>query len=99
MLAREDVLVKVPDKELAESGQDAATLRRIAEASSSPDTKAKALFLAQADELAADFRGRKATENREETSTRPAWDTSWSLAALLALLGLEWILRKRARLV
>ncbi len=97
--AREDVIVRLPDRELAESSQDAATLRRIAEASSSADTKAKSLFLADADALLADFAARKAYESREETRTRPAWDQTWSLLALLAVLTAEWVLRKRARLV
>jgi hypothetical protein len=99
VLAREDVLVRIPDKELADSSQDAAMLQRIAQASSSPDQKAKSLFLADADQLAADFAARKAVENREETRTRPAWDDYWSLLVLLALLGAEWLLRKQQRLV
>ncbi|HLQ39173.1 MAG TPA: hypothetical protein VK348_15290, partial [Planctomycetota bacterium] len=99
VLGREDVLVKIPDKELADSSQDARTLQRIAEQSSGQDQRARSLFLADADQLAADFAGRKAFESREETRTRLAWDTTWSLLLLLSLLAFEWILRKRARLV
>lgn len=99
VLARADVLVRIPDRELADSSQDAETLRRISEASSGPDAKARSLFLAQASLLAEDFAGRKPHESREESQTRPAWDSGWSLAVLLLLLGIEWILRKRARLV
>jgi hypothetical protein len=97
--AREDVLVRIPDKELAESSQDADTLRRIAEGSSSQDAKGRYVFLADAELLAADFANRKPYENREETRTRPAWDHLWSLLVLLLVLAAEWILRKRARLV
>lgn len=97
--AREDVIVRLPDRELADSSQDVATLERIAAASSSADTKGKYLFLADADRLAADFAQRKAFASREETRTRPAWDQAWSLLLLLAVLAAEWILRKRARLV
>jgi len=99
VLARADVLVRIPDRELADSSQDAETLRRVSEASSGTDAKARSLFLAQASLLAEDFAGRKPYESREESQTRPAWDSIWSIAVLLLLLGTEWILRKRARLV
>ena len=99
VLAREDVLVRVPDRELADSSQDAATLRRIAEASRGADGVGRYVFLADANELAREFAGRRSVENREDTRTRPAWDSIWSLLALLAVLGAEWLLRKRARLI
>lgn len=99
VLAREDVLVKVPDKEMADSSQDADTLRRIAEASQSGDSGGRYVFLADADSLAADFANHKSFESREDTRTRPAWDTGWSLLAVLTLLAVEWLLRKRSRLV
>ena len=57
------------------------------------------MFLAEANSLAADFAHRKSFESREDTRTRPAWDTGWALFAVLVVLGLEWLLRKRARLV
>ena len=99
VLAREDVLVKVPDKELSASSQDAETLRRIAEASRGADGTGRYVFLADAANLADDFANRKAYESREDTRTRPVWDRSWSLFLLLAVMAVEWILRKRARLV
>jgi hypothetical protein len=99
VLAREDVLVRIPDKELANSSQDAMTLQRISAASSSPDQTAKSVALFDADLLATVFAGKKAYENREETRTRPAWDDLWSLLVLLILLGTEWLLRKQQRLV
>lgn len=97
--AREDVIVRIPDKELADSSLDADTLRRIAEASSSEDARGTFTFLADAERIAAEFAGRRAFENREETRTTTIWDRLWSLLVLVALLGAEWILRKRARLV
>ena len=97
--AREDVLVRLPDRELADSSQDAETLQKIAQASSEKDGRARSVFLADADSLAQDFKDRKAYESREETRTKPAWDQITSLLLLLLLLGAEWILRKRARLV
>ncbi|MBL9076540.1 MAG: VWA domain-containing protein [Planctomycetes bacterium] len=99
VLAREDVLVRVPDRELADSSQDEDLLRRIAAASQGPDGTGRYVFLAEAGDLAADFAGRRSVENREDTRTRPAWDSFWSLLALVAVLGAEWLLRKRARLV
>ncbi len=100
VLAREDVLVKVPDKELADSSQDEATLRRIAEESRGGDGGGgRYVFLADAKSLATDFANRKSYESREDTRTRPAWDTGWSLLAVVLVLAVEWLLRKRARLV
>ncbi|MBX3463346.1 MAG: VWA domain-containing protein [Planctomycetes bacterium] len=99
VLAREDVLVRVPDREMSDSSQDAAVLRRIAEQSRGADGPGRYVFLADAQDLAAEFAGRKNVESREDTRTRPAWDSLWSLLALLAVLGAEWLLRKRARLI
>jgi hypothetical protein len=99
VLAREDVLVRVPDKEMADTSQDAELLRQIAEASHGADASGRYVFLADAGSLAKDFAQRKSYESREDTRTRPAWDSGWSLVALLLLLGAEWLLRKRARLV
>ena len=55
--------------------------------------------LGDAASLVREFQGRKTYETREDTSTRPVWDTVWSLLLVLAVLGLEWLLRKRARLI
>ncbi|MCB9884998.1 MAG: VWA domain-containing protein [Planctomycetes bacterium] len=99
VLAREDVLVKVPDREMAQSSQDRQTLERIAAASGGSAGAGRYVFLADAADLADDFAGRKSYESREDTRTRPAWDSGWSLGLLLAVLAVEWILRKRARLI
>lgn len=99
VLAREDVLVKVPDREMSESSMDEETLQRIAEASRSADGSGRYVFLAEAASLADDFANRKAYESREDTRTRPIWDSSWSLLLLLTVMAAEWLLRKRARLV
>ena len=99
VLAREDLLVKVPDREMAQSSQDREALVRIAEAASGQAGKASYVFLADADRLVAEFAGRKSFESREDTRTKPAWDSGWSLALLLSVLAIEWILRKRARLI
>ncbi len=99
VLAREDVLVRIPDQELADSSQDADTLRRIAEASHGVDNSGRYVFLGDAAGLVADFAARKSYETREDTRTRQVWDTVWSLLLLLSVLGAEWLLRKRARLI
>jgi len=99
VLGREDVLVRVPDRELADSGQDAEALRRIAEASRGADGSGRYVFLTEASLLAKDLANRRAYESREETKTSPAWDRMTWLLVLLAILGAEWLLRKRARLV
>ena len=99
VLAREDVLVRIPDQELANSSQDADTLRRIAEASHGVDNSGRYVFLGDATSLVTDFKGRKSYETREDTMTRPVWDSAWSLMLVLMVLGIEWLLRKRARLI
>jgi hypothetical protein len=99
VLAREDLLVRIPDKEMSDSSQDVETLRRIAAASGGTEGAGRYVFLADAADLARDFANRKSYESREDTRTRPAWDTIWSLLFLLLVLGAEWLLRKRARLV
>ena len=99
VIAREDVLVRVPDKEMADSSQDAGLLRRIAEASHGSDSSGRYVFLTEAQGLAQDFGNRKSFESREDTRTRPAWDSLWSLLLVLGVLAVEWLLRKRARLV
>jgi hypothetical protein len=57
------------------------------------------VFLGDAAGLVTDFSGRKSYETREDTLTSPVWDTWWSLLLVLSLLGAEWLLRKRARLI
>lgn len=99
VLAREDLLVRIPDQELADSSQDADSLRSIAAASRGADSSARYVFLGDATDLIAEFADRKSYETREDTRTRPVWDTWWSLIAVLTALGAEWLLRKRARLI
>ena len=95
IVAREDLLVRIPDREMADSNQDRATLEAIAGATDD----GRYVFLADAADLATDLSGRRAYDSEVDRSTRPIWDSGWSLLALLLLLGTEWILRKRARLV
>lgn len=95
LLAREDVLVKMPDLELARSSQDRETLEQIAAASKDGFYS----FVADTGRLAAVFKDRRPTETEVDRSTRPLWDHWWTLAFILLLLTVEWIARKRVRLV
>jgi hypothetical protein len=95
VLAREDLLVKIPDREMARSSQDRDTLELVATASKG----GRYLPLAQAEALLGEFRERKPFEQEVDRQTRPAWDTLWTLLAILGVLAAEWLLRKRARLV
>ncbi len=38
-------------------------------------------------------------ERQSAVDRRPAWDRSWVLGALVALLGAEWFLRRRGGLL
>lgn len=95
VLAREDVLVKIPDRELKHSSQDRATLETTAQASKG----GRYVFLGNAAELAKDFRDRRAPDTEIRREVQTLWDKWWILAVVLGLLAAEWILRKRARLV
>jgi hypothetical protein len=95
VLAREDVLVEIPDAEIADSSQDREALARIA----SRSKDGQHVFLADVDQLAEPLNARRGFETEVDRSTHPVWDSFWSLIALLTVLGAEWILRKRARLV
>ena len=95
VLAREDVLVKIPDREMTHSSQDKATLESIAGASKA----GRYVFLGDADQLADDFKDRRTPDREIHRQIRTLWDKSWVLAVILGLLAAEWILRKRARLV
>jgi hypothetical protein len=98
LLAREDVLVKVPDRELALSSQDQKTLQAIAGATA--ERGGSYHFLGDVDQLIAKLGERRPFRREEiDRQTRPAWDRLLTLLAILAVLSVEWVLRKRARLV
>ncbi len=95
ILAREDVLVEIPDREMSHSSQDPKTLAAIAERSKN----GRYVFLAGATGLVEEFRERKPLEQEINRQTEPIWDRAGLLFLVLALLSAEWLLRKRARLV
>ena len=95
VLAREDVLVKIPDREMSHSSQDRETLEMIAKSSKD----GRYVFLGDANDLAEDFRDRRTPDTEIHRQIRTLWDKWWVLAVIVGLLAVEWILRKRARLV
>lgn len=95
ILAREDLLVEIPDRELSDSSQDRDTMVKIAQASEG----GRYVFLSEADELAEELGGRRALAQNIDRQTRTIWDQSWAMLVLLSLLAAEWIFRKRVRLV
>ena len=95
ILAREDVLVEIPDREMSHSSQDRKMLTAIAERSKG----GRYVFLGNVDELVEEFKDRKPLEQEINRQTEPIWDRAWVLFLVLGLLSAEWLLRKRARLV
>jgi hypothetical protein len=80
---------------MAHSSQDRDTLERIAAASKA----GRYVFLGEADRLFDDFAARKPYEHKVDSSTRSLWDRFWLLGAAVSILAIEWMLRKRERLV
>ncbi|MEZ5989158.1 MAG: hypothetical protein R3F30_08555 [Planctomycetota bacterium] len=93
-LAREDVIVVVPERELAHPSMNEAGLREIAEVSGG-----RYAPLHQADGLLAAFEDRGGGQKIVEREQRQVWDSAWTVVVLVLLLSVEWILRKRWNLV
>lgn len=93
-LARRDLVCSVLKKELEETSLDEAGLQALASAGSG-----KYARLANADALLEGFEGRSAGMKIVDRKLREVWDQAWTLLLVLLLLSLEWILRKRWRLV
>jgi hypothetical protein len=93
-LARRDLPVAIPKKELSNPSLDSKGLEKIATASSGVYLPfSRILDLPRA----IDFHGTgtKTMERRREE----IWDNAWTFFLLLLLLSLEWILRKRSNLI
>ena len=93
-LARRDLPVEVPKKELSNPSLNTKGLKKIASASAGvylPFSKISEL------PRAIDFHGTgtKTMERKREE----IWDNAWTFILLLLLLSLEWILRKRSNLI
>ena len=66
VLARQDILVRIPEREMARSSQDRDTLEEIARATDD----GRYLFLARADELLQEFSGRKPFPNEVDRTSK-----------------------------
>lgn len=85
------ILVGGADLEMTEPRLNEAVLRRIAETSGGRYVPA-----AQAAEVPSLIRA--ADTERPPMEMRDVWDNGWALAMIIALLGAEWVLRRRAGL-
>jgi uncharacterized membrane protein len=89
--ASRPVLVGGVDLEMTQPRLNEAVLRRL-----SADTNGRYVRAGEADQLPSLLR-----ESRVDAGTaemRDVWHNGWSLAAIIALLGAEWIARRRAGL-
>ena len=93
-IAETEFEVLLPSRENADPTPDPAAMASMASLSDG-----RAVTLGTLEELLAELPGGE--ERREPISSRldDAWDTPWTLVALLLLLGSEWVLRKRNQLV
>jgi len=93
-LARQDVIVRVPEKELQHASMNEADLRRLAEAGGGIYAP-----LHEMDHLLAGFEDRGAGFRMVDRRRREIWDAAWTVLLVLTFLSIEWVLRKRWRLV
>jgi len=93
-VASSEFEVVLPSRENADPTPDPETMKAIASL-----TRGRALDLARVQELAAEFPGGE--EHREPISAElvDAWDRWGTLLLALALLSIEWVLRKRWEMV
>ena len=90
-VASRPVLVGGVDLEMTQPRLNEAVLRRL-----SSETKGRYIAAGEADELPSLIR-----ESRVDAGTpeqRDLWHNGWSLLAIITLLGLEWVMRRRAGL-
>lgn len=93
-LAREDVIVQVPELELAHPSMNEAGLRQLAERA-----EGRFAYLYDMDQLIPAFLNRGGGQKIVDRETRQIWDQAWTVLLILSLLSLEWILRKRWNLI
>lgn len=93
-LAREDVIVQIPELELAHPSMNEAGLRKLAE-----HAEGRFAWLHDLDQLRAAFEDRGGGQKIVDRQTQQIWDQAWTVLLILALLSLEWILRKRWNLI
>jgi uncharacterized membrane protein len=93
-MARQDVVARVPRKELAETSLDEDLLKDLA-----VSTDGAYLPIARMASLLDEFKGRGAGLKTVDRKIREVWDAAWTVLGILVLVTAEWILRKRWRLV
>jgi len=89
--AMRPVLVGGVDLEMTQPRLNEAVLKRLA-----AETEGRYIRAAQADELPALLRESRADAGTPEQ--RDLWHNGWSLMAIITLLGIEWVMRRRAGL-
>jgi hypothetical protein len=89
--ASRPVLVGGVDLEMTQPRLNEAVLQRLAS-----ETNGRYVRAAQADELPAMLRASRADAGTPEQ--RDLWHNGWSLLAIIMLLGVEWVMRRRAGL-
>ena len=93
-MARQDVIVRIPERELAHTSLDQAGLQELAKAGGG-----RYAHIANLTTLLPGFRGRGAGIKTVDRKTREIWDRSWTVLLVLLFFTVEWILRKRWRMV
>ncbi len=95
ILAQAGFRIRMPLKELARPTPDAKTMKEIAKA-----TRGRALSLEEASELPGILPpgGTRVIPVGRDPHPKELWDTPWLLLVLIAILGMEWALRKGAHL-
>ena len=93
-LARRDVIARVPKLELQETSLDEPSLQELTKAANG-----RFLPLGRLSELAPAFEGRGAGLKVVDRKTREIWDAWWTVVLALLFLTIEWILRKKWRMV
>ncbi len=86
--------VRIPSRENQDPSPDPSALRLLSEQSGGRHVPAHRIS-----ELEEEFKGGEEQRQALSSDLLDAWDRWWALALALALLGAEWILRKRSDLV
>jgi hypothetical protein len=92
-LATADFEIEIPSRELAEPVLDRATLEAVAALSGG-----RYFPLGRIGDLAERFRGGLELRTPVSTEVRDLWDNAYVLAGIVALLAVEWLVRKRVQL-
>ncbi|TAJ02723.1 MAG: VWA domain-containing protein [Planctomycetota bacterium] len=89
-VARAEVIVRLPQLESRDTTPDPAALAALSRA-----TGGRALVLEQVEELRDELPGGEEWREPISAELEDVWDGPWTLIALLSLLCVEWLLRKR----